>query len=124
MKRIIVLVFCILCFSFVQAQEIPNLEATTLLSCKNFTIGAGLTSKMVSVKDVDFRVGYVSGNKFVMGLSYDLSNLDKIGDVEYIWKGSLTTSFLLWGGLDFDTGEYDYGVSVILGSIKFGEGGN
>jgi hypothetical protein len=74
---------------------------------------------MVAYKDLDLRIGYVSGNKFVMGISYDLENLEDIADVEYAWEDTLLATLLVWGGLDFDTGEYDYGVSMILVSVIF-----
>ena len=119
MKKILFLILFLSCVGISYSQEIPNLEVSTLLSCKNFTLSVGVTSRIMSFKDVDLRVGYVTGNKWVMGLSFDLDNLEKIADVEYIWEDTLLTSLLVWGGLDFGTGEYDYGVSIILVSANF-----
>jgi hypothetical protein len=119
-KKIIISILFVLCFVGISfSQTIPNLEVSTLLSCKNFTLSAGVTSRIMSFKDVDLRIGYVSGNKWVMGLSYDLDNLDDIADVEYAWEDTLLATLLVWAGLDFDTGEYDYGVSMILVSVNF-----
>lgn len=119
MRTIIISVLLVVCFMGISfSAEIPNLEASALLSLKNAKLSAGVTSRIISYKDIDLRVGYITGNKFVMGLSYDLDNLDKLADVDYSWRRDLIATILVWGGKDFDTGEYDYGVSMILISIN------
>ena len=68
MKRIAVLSIVLLMgISLANAEvNIPNLEGTILLNLQDGTLSSGLTSKILSVGDFDFRVGYSIDRKSVV----------------------------------------------------------
>lgn len=101
------------------AGEIPNLEASLLYDFQTHQVIPGLTSKMISVKDLDLRVGYTSTNSGVLSVSYNLKNLEKLGpQVHYLWD-SMSTSLGLWAGYNFSDRTWGYGISLVMIEVNF-----
>lgn len=120
MKRIIlVTMFCISVTPVFAEVNVPNLEATMLYDFQDNTLVPGFTSKMVSMGDFDFRVGYTVGNKGICSISYNLKNLEKLGPrVKYLWE-TMQTSFGGWAGYNFKENIWGYGLSLVVVEVNF-----
>ena len=81
MRKIIVALLVVVSLAVSsQAIELPNLEGSQLYDFAGNRSLTALTSRVLSYKDVDLRVGYaVSDSETVIAsLSYDLDNLKHI----------------------------------------------
>ncbi len=91
--------------------KIPNLEATTVYSLKAFEFSPAVTSKFISYRMVEGRVGYLLNNNhvFVGSLAVNMRSLP--ATVEYAWESIADVTVGLYLGFDSKNKEIDYGIS-------------
>lgn len=119
MKKIGLVLALLGLFSVCSAMELPNLETSILLD-NDGKLTSGLTSKLISYKDLDLRVGLTEEGRWIGGLSYDIKKLEKLGsEISYVWKDALNLSLLAWLGWDFDQEKVKWGISAVVIEIKF-----
>lgn len=124
MKRTLfaVLAVCIMAAG-VHAVEtrvnIPNLEASFIYDCMDAKIVSGVTSRFMSIGDMDIRIGYTENDKWITSIAYDLRNLEKLGPkVKYAWNDANLT-IGLWGGYDFFENKMAWGFLATLVQVNF-----
>ena len=129
-KSVLALVIVALCSIVVFAEvtvktALPNLEVTTLNSWKTGGLESAVTSKVLMVNKIDFRLGYVPNSKKIAGaFSYDLKNLESVGlNITYLWSGLVNSSIGFYCGYDFSSDilvasdRVDYGGMLVILSI-------
>jgi hypothetical protein len=120
-KKVFVSLIMLVCFvAICQTMEIPNLETTYLYSKMGSQVG--LTSKILSIKDIDFRVGkIIESEVWLASIGFEIKKFEKLGaDVVYAWDGLADLSLGIWGGYNFTTGERLLGVNAVLLKFEFG----
>lgn len=99
---------------------LPNVEASTLYDATESRIVAGVTSKLLSYGDFDFRLGCTETGKWLTSLSYDLRNLEKLGpELNYAWGNSSGLSIGSWIGYDFTARQLSWGFLAVLIQVNF-----
>ena len=98
---------------------IPNLEGTIVYDAEAKVTCNALTSKVMTYRDLDFRLGYTVKNAWLFAISYDLSKAPSISDhIVYMW-GNNHLSIGFWAGYDFDASNLSYGAMVQIIEVNF-----
>jgi len=100
---------------------VPNLEATVFVDLSNNTEKkVGATSKILDVSGLDLRIGYCETSEILVALGLDLVKLESFGiNINYAWKNSLDLTVGYWGGYNFKTEKFSYGLMGVFAKIKF-----
>ena len=130
MKKLSLIAIMLLVVGILNAEvtiktALPNLEATVLNSWKTGSLESAVTSKVLMINKIDFRLGYVPNSKKIAGaFSYDLKNLESVGlNITYLWSGLVNSSIGFFCGYDFSSDilvasdRVDYGGMLVILSI-------
>ena len=113
------LLVVVCCGPVTAGMEIPNLEASVLYDLEKSELQTGFTSKVVSYKDLDFRLGYTNNKYWITALSYDLANIEKLGaHLNYAW-GDAHLNLGFWCGYNFEEANLSYGMMSVMIQVNF-----
>lgn len=143
MRKLIIslLAIAVLCVAMpAQALEgqipLPNLKAITAYDFVIDDLAFGADSDLLrwpfakpeqkqdDVTLVALNVGYLASDDtsiWIMGASLNIANLAKKVHLDYGW-GALQTEIGGYGGRNFDTREWNYGIKASLVKLEFGGG--
>lgn len=124
MKRIVAVLLVVSLLGIVSAGvtqepepkvfELPNAQAAVFYDFKEESCQAGVLSQILSYKDIlGVQVGYITPSTAVLGVSYNLIDLERCG-LEYKWTEYLHVRVGLWSGYDFTNERGHYGVECCL----------
>ena len=118
LKKLLVVVALVLSLSIICHAELPNIETTVFY---DGSIRAGITSKLISIGDVDLRIGAIDNGAGIISLGFELKKLEKLGsNVDYAWKGFADLDLGLYVGYNPDTQEKKIGFLAVLVAINIG----
>lgn len=94
--------------------ELPNVQSAVFYDFKEESCQVGVLSQILAYKDIlGVQVGYITPSTAVLGVSYNLIDLERLG-LEYKWTEYLHVRIGLWGGYDFPNERGHYGIECCL----------
>jgi len=94
--------------------ELPDVQTAIFYDFKEESCQVGVLSQLLSYKDIlGVQVGYITPSTAVLGVSYNLIDLERLG-LEYKWTEYLHVRVGLWSGYDFTNARGHYGIECCL----------